>query len=200
MREISKAEIINTFTNNTGCGGKPGTSYYYLSRIEGVSIESLVRNIIELEAAGIIKRYISPAMPPDSMYNLSEDYCERIPGAEELNALCQMAEENKAPISRKILGEQKEYIDLIELNNDVKRLFEEKASQNNDKIMIFGQFDRLNNKVIEMEIIKQWVSDDGCGFLYIYGFPGPDYCEFRFVDYGYTWAFTLEDFDLGKAD
>ena len=27
------------------------------------------------------------------------------------------------------------------------------------------------------------------------GFPGPDYCEFRFVDYGRTWAFTLDDFE-----
>lgn len=194
VSDISKKGILKMIIRN-GYRGNPQASFYDLSRIEGASIEDLVRNVIELETAGIIKRHITAAMPPCSAYCLADIYREKIPGDEELNALCQEAEENITPVSGKILGEKKEYVDYYEFNNDVKRLFEGKTAQNDGKIMIHGQFDRLNNKVVEMEIIQQWVADDGCGFLYIYGFPGPDYCKFRFIDYGHTWAFTLDDFE-----
>ena len=194
VSDISKNGILKMIIRN-GYRGNPQALYYDLSRIEGASIEDLVRNVIELETAGIIKRHITAAMPPCSAYCLADIYREKIPGDEELNALCQRAEENITPVSKKILGEQKAYADYYEFNNDVKRLFEEKTAQNDGKIMICGQFDRLNDKVIEMEIIQQWIADDGCGFLYIYGFPGPDYCEYRFIDYGHTWAFTRDDFD-----
>ena len=191
--DVSKAEILNMLTQHFGHDGKPQISYRDLSGIEGVSAEDLIRNIFELENAGIIERHVWAAMPPNALFRLSEDYCEKLPGSEEQNALCQKV--IKSPVSKKILGEQKEYVDYYEFNNDVKRIFEEKTAQNDGKIIIHGQFDRLNNKVVEMEIIQQWIADDGCGFLYIYGFPGPDYCEFRFIDYGRTWAFTPDDFD-----
>lgn len=40
---------------------------------------------------------------------------------------------------------------------------------------------------------KSKLGSTGPCFMYIWGFPGPDYDIFSFEDYGKTWAFTKEE-------
>ena len=37
------------------------------------------------------------------------------------------------------------------------------------------------------------ISKFGDSFIYIWGWPGPDYNIYYFKDYGYTWAFDKEE-------
>lgn len=46
---------------------------------------------------------------------------------------------------------------------------------------------KLNKKDIK-------IGADGESFIYVWGFPGPDYNIYKFSDYGETWAFEEKDF------
>lgn len=47
------------------------------------------------------------------------------------------------------------------------------------------------SEIIKMHIQKERVHDDG--FFHVWGWPGPDYDEYYFSDYGVTWAFSPEE-------
>lgn len=40
---------------------------------------------------------------------------------------------------------------------------------------------------------------DADAFIYMWGFPGPDYNLYKFSDYGKTWAFTREELSQYKT-
>ena len=54
---------------------------------------------------------------------------------------------------------------------------------------------RTNPDAVILEIKKNELhkSKDGEGFIYIWGWPGPDCNYYAFKDYGETWAFTPEE-------
>ena len=152
-----------------------------LSDGEGISKEDLIREIIELENNEVIQRFFwLESVPPKAMYRMN---------TMERNRKVEL------PVTIKLLGEQKEYSDLLEFNNDVKRLFEEKIAVTDKELKLFGRmFGRLEDNVVDIGVIDRWIIDDGSGFVYIWGAPGPDYNTYRFIDYGRTWAFTTDDF------
>ena len=197
MSVISKAEIIKKSAGNVHYGTVYGTSYDELSKFEGVSIDVLVRDIIELQNAGVIDRYLHlEGVPPKTNYRLPRKYWGKPLSPETISALCQESKKNESPVVRKFLGAQTEYKDLFEFNNAVKRVFEEKL-RNNGEVIVYGrQFGRITDRILKMSIGSQWVFDDGCGFVFIWGFPGPDYNDYRFIDYGRTWTFTPEDHEV----
>lgn len=52
-----------------------------------------------------------------------------------------------------------------------------------------------DEKIIKMTLQKdKYINKSKNNFVYIWGFPGPDYNRYEFKDYGTTWAFDLEDF------
>lgn len=46
------------------------------------------------------------------------------------------------------------------------------------------------DELIEMTCSPEDISNDKSSFWYIWGWPGPDLNEYKFADYGITWAFT----------
>lgn len=51
------------------------------------------------------------------------------------------------------------------------------------------------------EISKQSLelTRDADAFIYIWGYPGPDYNLYKFTDYGVTWAFTRQELSQYKT-
>lgn len=47
----------------------------------------------------------------------------------------------------------------------------------------------------KIEKEKLTLSKDKEFFWFRFGYPGPDYNDYYFDDYGYTWAFTKEELD-----
>ena len=62
---------------------------------------------------------------------------------------------------------------------------------------MYGTRDK-NDKILDMTIrVGNYIFDDVENweyFTYIWGWPGPDYNNYYFRDYGETWAFSMEDF------
>ena len=164
-----------------------------IKEAEGISSDELERSIVELEKAGIIKRRIAPHLPPYASYLLTEEGKKFSSAPEEVASLLEM---DRANVTAKVLGEQKTYSDLFEFNNDIKRIFKEKAGQNNGKVMTYCRMygDEMQKEVNDCVIISEWLIDDECGFMYVFGAPGPDFFVCRFIDYGRTWAFEPEDY------
>lgn len=80
---------------------------------------------------------------------------------------------------------------------DAKKRFLELASQNNGRVDFYGYmygYAGPNEKILDMTVRKDALSKDGKSFFYFWGYPGPDYNQYSFSDYGKTWAFTMEDF------
>lgn len=50
--------------------------------------------------------------------------------------------------------------------------------------------------IIQIDKKELKISTSGDSFIYIWGFPGPDYNEYCFEDYGYTWAFDIKELQL----
>lgn len=65
---------------------------------------------------------------------------------------------------------------------------------------VFGGDSRYE-KVLEIKITRSpafnnpWIGREGDRFRWAWGWPGPDISEYKFDDYGRTWAWTLDDFD-----
>jgi hypothetical protein len=53
----------------------------------------------------------------------------------------------------------------------------------------------IDNRIIKIDKRKLEATKDETGFLYVWGWPGPDYNFYSFKDYGKTWSFNLEDLD-----
>lgn len=56
----------------------------------------------------------------------------------------------------------------------------------------------IKDKNVEDDICKfnNWeleLTKDRTGFLYVWGWPGPDYNIYNLDDYGKTWAFSKEE-------
>ena len=169
---------------------------YYCDLIKDavdISSDELERSIVELNNAGIIKRYVTPHLPPYAYYVLTEAGKKFSSAPEEAAALIG---KERAQVTAKVLGGQKTYSDVVEFNNDIKRIFKEKASQNDGNVRAYCRRygEEKNEHVDNCIVITKWVFDDECGFMYVYGAPGPDYWDCRFIDYGRTWAFEPEDY------
>lgn len=50
--------------------------------------------------------------------------------------------------------------------------------------------DELLTNISKKELELTFDADE---FIYIWGWPGPDYNRYKFADYGKTWAFTREE-------
>ena len=50
----------------------------------------------------------------------------------------------------------------------------------------YGEIIKINKKELKISV-------SGDSFIYIWGWPGPDYNIYYFEDYGYTWAFKKEE-------
>ena len=74
---------------------------------------------------------------------------------------------------------------------DVKALFE---SLPDDSTIYGTMYGQRNDKIVEFKktYVEYESGDDS--FIYIWGWPGPDYNVYRFADYGKTWAFSMNDF------
>ena len=169
---------------------------YYSDLIKdavGISSDELERSIVELEYAGIIKRYVTPNLPPYANYVLTEAGKKFASAPEKAAALIGM---ERTQVTAKVLGEQKTYSDVVEFNNDIKKIFKDKAGQNDGNVTTFCRIfgDEIKKQVNNCTIISKWLFDDGCGFMYVFGAPGPDYWDCRFIDYGRTWAFEPDDY------
>ena len=162
---------------------------------EGISPDELERSIVELENAGIIRRYITPHLPPYANYVLTEEGKALSSAPEEATALIKM---EKTSVTLKVFGGQKTYSDVVEFYKDIKRIFKEKAAQNDGRVRTYCRRygDEKNKSVDICVVISKWIFDDECGFMYIYGAPGPDYFDCRVIDYGRTWAFEPEDYPV----
>ena len=97
---------------------------------EGISPDELERSIVELENAGIIRRYITPHLPPYANYVLTEEGKALSSAPEEATALIKM---EKTSVTVKVFGGQKTYSDVVEFYKDIKRIFKEKAAQNDGR-------------------------------------------------------------------
>ena len=174
MAETDKEYILRMLTD----GHK---TFEELSAGDGISKKDLTNELIKLENDEVIQRFFwLESVPPKAMYRMNTMKRDR---------------KVELPVTRKILGEQKEYSDLFEFNNDVKRLFEEKIAAVDKELKLFGRmFGRMEDRVVDIGVIDRWIIDDESGFVYIWGAPGPDYNTYRFIDYGRTWAFTPDDF------
>ena len=62
------------------------------------------------------------------------------------------------------------------------------------KSAIIASVLKMQKEVNDCIIISEWLFDDECGFMYVFGAPGPDFFVCRFIDYGRTWAFEPEDY------
>jgi len=169
---------------------------YYCDLIKdavGISSDELERSIVELNNAGIIKRYVTPHLPPYAYYVLTEAGKKFASAPEEAAALIGM---ERTQVTAKVLGEQQTYSDVVEFNNDIRRLFKDKAILDNGNVTTFCRMfgDEMQKEVNNCTIISKWLFDDECGFMYVFGAPGPDYWDCRFIDYGRTWAFEPDDY------
>ena len=143
---------------------------------EGISSDELERSIVELNNVGIIKRYVTPHLPPYAYYVLTEAGKKFSSAPEEAAALIEMA---RTQVTAKVLGGQKTYSDVVEFNNDIRRLFKDKAVRDNGNVTTYCRMfgDEMQKEVNKCTIISKWLFDDECGFMYVYGAPGPDYWD-----------------------
>ena len=80
-----------------------------------------------------------------------------------------------------------------------------RQAQENKRVEFFGRMYGTSNKTDKIINMHVHEGDDLFGldftqvegwkyFTYIWGWPGPDYNNYYFIDYGRTWAFSMEDF------
>ena len=53
------------------------------------------------------------------------------------------------------------------------------------------KIEKIPDKIIEIK--KKELQEGLEGYIFIWGYPGPDYNYYKFSDYGITWAFTEEE-------
>lgn len=51
-----------------------------------------------------------------------------------------------------------------------------------------------DDRIIEIDKSHIKFTSDGDAFYFVWGWPGPDWNLYRFIDYGITWAFDMADF------
>ena len=76
-------------------------------------------------------------------------------------------------------------------------------AENNNSVNFYGYmygYAEPDEKILDMTVSLDSISKQGDSFFYIWGYPGPDYNEYRFEDYGITWAFEMKDFMEVKND
>lgn len=57
-----------------------------------------------------------------------------------------------------------------------------------------------NDEIVEIDKRKIKFTLNGDAFYFVWGWPGPDWNLYRFIDYGITWAFDMADFKEEKEE
>ena len=162
-------------------------------KIDGITPEIFTDNIIELENDGIIRRHtIMENPPPESYYQLTEKGIALKKAIESADDSILEFKENDCSES-----------DICKRARIYREKFREKAMHNDGKVEFYGLLygrDFVNlksgNKIYKREINMLCVRDDNSGFEYILSVPGPDCVSYDFADYGRSWAFSIDDFEI----
>ena len=64
---------------------------------------------------------------------------------------------------------------------------------------MFGQSSRFDS-VIEIKKSDLQLTKQQDGFIYVWGWPGPDFNIYYFSDYGETWAFSRKELESNALD
>lgn len=56
-----------------------------------------------------------------------------------------------------------------------------------------------DDRVIEIDKSKIKFVPNEDAFYFVWGQPGPDINEYKFSDYGKSWAFSMEDFEVNNG-
>ena len=163
-----------------------------LQKIGGITPEILTDNIIEMENDGVIIRHtVMENPPPAAYYELTEK-----------GRALKQSTESMDPSEFEFEADPGER-DICKRARIYREKFKEKAAQNNGKVKFYGllygkDFVHLKsgNKIYERETNMLCVRDDGSGFEYILAVPGPDVVSYDFADYGRSWAFSIDDFEI----
>ena len=93
-------------------------------------------------------------------------------------------------------------------NNEHVRVFyrwnniKEKFLDYKTKTIFVRPYAEITEEPIEIEKEKSIrdVSKFDDSFIYVWGWPGPDWTEYRFEDFGITWGFSKKDFERYKGN
>lgn len=59
-----------------------------------------------------------------------------------------------------------------------------------------GESHLIPDEIIRIEKSSLEIDKRHNRFIYIWGYPGPDYNAYKFTDYGKTWAFSKDEIEV----